>query len=59
MEVVLVVFLYIVWKVFWVYVVFENVVVVVSGVEVVWKKIGRKGKIFVIGGDGGIVDIGF
>lgn len=58
MEVVSAVFPYTAWKVPWVHVAFENAAAAASGVEAAWKKIGRKGKILAIGGDGGTADIG-
>jgi len=58
MEVVSAVFPYTAWKAPWIHVAFENAAAAASGVEAAWKKLGRKGKILAIGGDGGTADIG-
>ena len=58
MEVVSGVFPYTAWKAPWIHVAFENAGAVASGIEAAWKKLGRKGKILAIGGDGGTADIG-
>lgn len=65
LEVLSCIYLYIVWKDLFIYSVFENVVVIIVGVEVVYKVLKKKGKVqgefkfIVFGGDGGIYDIGF
>ena len=48
------------WKVPWIHSLFENAAAVASGVEVALKALGRaeEGKVVVIAGDGGTVDIG-
>ena len=58
MEVVSAVFPYTAWKAPWRHVAFENAAAAASGVDAAWKKLGRKGKILVFGGDGGTADIG-
>ncbi|WP_456322007.1 pyruvate synthase subunit PorB [Palaeococcus sp. (in: euryarchaeotes)] len=58
MEVVSAVFPYTAWKAPWIHVAFENAAAAASGVDAAWKKLGRKGKILVFGGDGGTADIG-
>jgi pyruvate ferredoxin oxidoreductase beta subunit len=48
------------WKVPWIHSLFENAAAVASGIEVALKTLGRseEGKVVVIAGDGGTVDIG-
>jgi pyruvate ferredoxin oxidoreductase beta subunit len=48
------------WKVPWIHSLFENAAAVASGIEVALKALGRseEGKVIVIAGDGGTVDIG-
>ncbi|MGZ4882819.1 MAG: thiamine pyrophosphate-dependent enzyme [Halobacteriota archaeon] len=48
------------WKVPWIHSLFENAAAVASGIEVALKALGRgeEGKVVVIAGDGGTVDIG-
>jgi len=48
------------WKVPWIHSLFENAAAVASGIEIALKALGREheGKVAVIAGDGGTVDIG-
>ncbi len=48
------------WRVPWIHSLFENTAAVASGIEVALKALGRseEGKVVVIAGDGGTVDIG-
>jgi len=48
------------WKVPWVHCLFENAAAVASGIESAMKAIGNtKTKVIALGGDGGMLDIGF
>lgn len=47
------------WKIPWIHVTFENAPAVASGIESAFRAKGKKTKVIALGGDGGIVDIGF
>lgn len=47
------------WRVPWVHVTFENAAAVASGIEAALKAKGKGTKVIALGGDGGLLDIGF
>ena len=47
------------WKVPWIHVTFENASAVASGVAEALRQLGKKTTVVAIGGDGGMMDIGF
>ena len=47
------------WGIPWIHVTFENAAAVASGVSRAFKKLGKKAHVVAIGGDGGMMDIGF